>query len=106
MNSRRLPPNVFAIPFGLAGFGATWQVAANDHLVSRTVAEAIFILTGAVWGFLTVSYCARVVGRSQSLVADLTDQVQAPFLSLVPVVGMMLAAIGLAPHALVAGRVL
>jgi hypothetical protein len=40
----RLPPKVFGIPFGRAGFGATWRVAAYEHVVSLLVAEVIFMV--------------------------------------------------------------
>jgi tellurite resistance protein len=67
------------------------------------VADILFILTAAVWLVLVVGYLSQVPRRRGGWRAELADPVLAPFVSLIPIVGMLLA-IGLMPHSLAAGR--
>jgi tellurite resistance protein len=53
---RRIPPNLFAVGFGLAGLGGTWQAATRALGMPRAVANAIDIVAAVVWAVVTVAY--------------------------------------------------
>jgi tellurite resistance protein len=108
MNTRTQPqvgitPNMFGISFGLAGLANCWRYAAMLGLAPALVADVLFIVTAAVWLALVVGYLSQVPRRPGGWRRELTDPVLAPFVSLIPIVGIFLA-IGLMPHALAAGR--
>jgi tellurite resistance protein len=98
-----IAPNMFGISYGLAGLATCWGYAAILGLAPGSVADALFIVTAAVWLVLVVGYLSQVPRRRGGWRADLTDPVSAPFVSLIPIVGMLLA-IGMMPHAPTAGR--
>ena len=102
MRPPRVPPNFFAIAFGLAGLGQVWRSAAKPLGVSPAVADVIFIVAAAVWAVLVVAYLAQ--GRRQVL-ADFGDPVLGAFLSLAVITPTLLAA-ALAPSAMSAARIL
>jgi tellurite resistance protein len=95
--------NMFGMPYGLAGLAVCWGYAAMLGLVPASVADALFVVAAAVWLALAVGYLWQVPHRPGGWRRELTDPVLAPFVSLVPVVGMLLG-IGLMPHAPAAGR--
>jgi tellurite resistance protein len=98
-----ITPNLFGISYGLAGLATCWGYAALLKLAPAIVADILFIITAAVWLVLVVGYLSQVPRRPGSWRAELADPVLGPFVSLIPIVGMLLA-IGLMPHALAAGR--
>ncbi|MEV8516448.1 hypothetical protein [Dactylosporangium sp. NPDC051484] len=103
----RLPvgitPNLFGMSYGLAGLSGCWTYAALLGLAPGAVADVLFVITGVVWLVLLAGYVSDVPRRPGSWAAELSDPVQAPFVSLAPIVGMLLS-IGLMPHAPTAGR--
>jgi tellurite resistance protein len=98
-----ITPNMFGISFGLAGLATCWGYAALLKLAPAIVADILFIITAAVWLVLVVGYLSQVPRRRGGWRRELADPVSAPFVSLIPIVGMVLA-IGLMPHSLAAGR--
>jgi tellurite resistance protein len=98
-----ITPNMFGISYGLAGLATCWGYAAMLGLAPGSVAGALFIVAAAVWLVLVIGYLSQVPRRPGGWRRELTDPVLAPFLSLIPIVGMLLA-IGLMPHAPAAGR--
>ena len=82
----------------------TWSAAARAGLVTPVVSEAVLALAAAAWAVVLVVYVAGR-RRSGAPAGDLFDPVLAPFVSLAPIVAMVLASAGLAPHAPEAGRV-
>ncbi len=96
---RRVGPNGFAIPFGLAALGGTWLAAADAGWAPRAVGEALFLAAAVVWVALVVAYGAGVASRPGRLRSDLTHPVLAPFLSLVTATPMVVVARGLTPYA-------
>jgi tellurite resistance protein len=98
----RIPPNYFAIPFGLAGLAAAWDTATPTLHTSVVVPDAINILAGAVWLVLVVLHAAR---GPRSALADLRDPVLAPFIPVAAIVGMLLGW-ALSDYCFAAGRVL
>src|SRR4051794_12959139 len=97
-----ITPNMFGISYGLAGLATCWRYAATLGLAPASVADALFMVTAGVWLVLVVGYLSQVPGRPGGWRRELTDPVLAPFVSLIPIVGMLLA-IGLMPHAPVPG---
>jgi tellurite resistance protein len=98
-----ITPTMFGMSYGLAGLAVCWGYAAALGLVPASVAEALFAIAAAVWLALVVGYLSQVPHRPGGWRRELTDPVLAPFVSLVPIVGMLLG-IGLMPHAPAAGR--
>ena len=99
---RRFPPNLFAIPFGLAGLAEAWQAARPLLDTPAAVPDVLDAGAALAWVTLLAGYCAQ--GAASGL-ADFRSKTFAPFLSLAPITGMLLAA-ALSAHAPVAGRAL
>jgi tellurite resistance protein len=98
-----ITPNMFGIAYGLAGLATCWGYAAILKLAPTAVADALFIITAAAWLVLIAGYLPQVPRRPGGWRAELADPVMGPFVSLIPIVGMLLA-IGLMPHSLTVGR--
>ncbi|WP_051114194.1 hypothetical protein [Actinopolymorpha alba] len=98
-----ITPNMFGISFALAGLATCWRYAAIVGVAPALVADVLFIVTAVVWLVLVVGYVSQVPRRPGGWRGELADPVLAPFVSLIPIVGMLLAT-GLMPHALAAGR--
>ncbi|MDW6062354.1 hypothetical protein SAZ11_35465 [Streptomyces sp. FXJ1.4098] len=99
-------PRIFGMAFGLAGLGGTWVTAGQAGHVPVIVGRALMGLTAVVWLVSVGWYLRYVCGGRGRLRADLEDPVASPFASLALIVPMLLAAQGLAPYSLTAGRVL
>lgn len=98
-----ITPNMFGIPFAVAGLANCWRYAAMLGLAPALVADVLFLVVAVVWLVLVVGYVAQVSRRPSGWRREFTDPVLAPFMSLIPIVGMLLA-IGLLPHAPTAGK--
>jgi tellurite resistance protein len=98
---RRVPPNFFAIPFGIAGLGEAWAAARPVLGLPRAVPDVILAAAALLWLLLIVAYLAQ--GRPRIL-ADLRDPVLSPFTSLA-VITPMIPGAALAEANLTAGRV-
>ena len=57
--SPRVPPNFFAIAFGVAGLAGTWHAAVPVLGTSRAVPAALDILAAALWLVLVGAYLAQ-----------------------------------------------
>jgi tellurite resistance protein len=99
---QRVPPNLFVIPFGLAGLGGAWQGARRVLSLPAAIPDAIFILAAVVWLVLLVGYLRQGV---RQILAHARDPVLSPFVATVVIPPMMLAG-ALATVAFTAGRVL
>jgi hypothetical protein len=102
--AKRIPPNLFGIPFGLTGLGGSWLTMAHYGLAPRAVGDALLAVAALVWITVLVGYLA-LTARSV-LTHDLLDPIAGPFASLAVITPMLLAAQGLYPHAPGLGRVL
>jgi tellurite resistance protein len=98
-----ITPNLFGISYGLAGLATCWEYAATLKLTTAVVADILFIVSAVVWLVVLVGYLSQVPRRAGGWSAELADAALGPFVSLIPIVGMLLA-IGLLPHAMAAGR--
>jgi tellurite resistance protein len=98
----RIPPNLFGVAFGIAGLAEAWQASESTLGTPQAVPDAISILATCVWLAMMAGYLAQ--GRRQ-VIADLKDQVLAPFVAVAPITAMLLST-SLARYALGAGQVL
>ena len=98
-----ITPNMFGIAYALAGLANCWGYAAALRLAPAAVADALLVITALVWLVLVAGYLWQVPRRPGGWRRELADPVLAPFLSLAPIVGMLLAT-GLMPHAPAPGR--
>jgi tellurite resistance protein len=99
---RRIPPNLFGAPFGLAGLAEAWTVAAKDLGTPQGVADAISIVAAVAWVVIVVAYLRQ---GWRTVVADARDRVTTPFGPLALITPMLLGA-ALFPSAALAGRVI
>jgi tellurite resistance protein len=101
----RITANLFSIGFGLAGLAACWRVAAPAISAPGWVADALAVAAAAAWLAAGSAWLTQLAARRRSLSGELHDGLLGPFVSLLPIVGMLLA-LDLYPHAPGAGRVL
>jgi tellurite resistance protein len=101
----RTPPNLFSIPFGLAGLAVVWRLMASYYGSPSAIADTLFVLAATVWLVLISGVAARFLKSPAALWAELRDPVLSPFWAQVSIVGMLLGS-GLNPYAHTAGRVL
>ena len=83
--------NLFGISYGLAGLATCWGYAAILKLAPAFVADILFITSAVVWLVLVVGYLSQVPRRRGGWRGELADPVWGPFVSLIPIVGMLLA---------------
>lgn len=103
----RIPLNFFGIPFGLAGLGEAWSVLADFQHAPPVVGEVVLIVAAAAWltvGAAYLAYVATATSSRATVTADLLDPSAGPLASLALITPMLLAALGLYPHAPSAGR--
>jgi tellurite resistance protein len=98
----RVPPNLFGIPFGLAGLAEAWDAASATLGTPAAVPDAIDIVAAVAWLPLVVMYAAQGV---RTVRADLRDPVLAPFVPVAAIAGMLLGS-ALSAYSFAAGRVL
>jgi tellurite resistance protein len=106
MSSPKIPLNFFGMPFGLAGLGETWSIAARYHHAPDAVAEITLLVSAAVWVIIVGGYLRHLAHDGAVLGKDLLDPIAAPFASLALITPLLLASVGLYPHAETAGRVI
>ena len=68
---RRFPPNLFAIPFGLAGLADAWDAAGRTLHTADAVPDAISVVAALAWVILLACYFTQ--GTASSL-ADFKDK--------------------------------
>ena len=105
MTAPRIPPNIFGIPFGIAGLGVTWATAAAHRQVPAAIGTVILLIAAAAWLVITVAYLSFAVPHRATILQDLQDPVAAPFTALAFITPLLLAANLLYPHAATAGRI-
>src|SRR5690242_11894255 len=87
--ARRLTPNLFGVSFGLAGLAQCWALAAATHVTPQWIANALWILTAAVWLVILVAYLRNVIAGGR-LRTELDDATFGPFVILITIVPMFL----------------
>jgi tellurite resistance protein len=102
--SRRIPPTVFGVSFGLAGLAEGWNAAARFFAVPLLVADIIWVFAAAAWAVALTVYL-RYVRTLPRLREQLRDPTFAPFTALAVVIPMLFGA-ALAEHARLAGVII
>lgn len=87
-----LPLGLFGIPLGLAGLGSAWSAARTGLGAPGWPEEVLFGASSALWLTLTLIYLKRGWRRKGAFHADLRHPGGGPFASLIPLVGILLAA--------------
>jgi tellurite resistance protein len=98
----RVPPNLFAIPLGIAGLTQAWDAAGPLLGTPQAIPDALSILDATVWLVLVGAY---LVQGPRIIMADLRDPVLSPFVSASALTAMLLSA-ALSKDTFAAGRVL
>lgn len=98
----RVVPNLFGIPFGIAGLADVWAVAQPVLATPPAVAHALYLLSAAVWLIVLAAYLRQGI---RLVLADLRDRAAAPFVSLA-VITPLLVSSDLGGYALGAAQVL
>ena len=93
-----LPPNFYAMPFGIAGLAVTWRTAQSTIGLPAAIADVLFVAAAALWVALTVDLVARIVRAPAEIGRETADPVRSPFFALPAIVALLLA-VGLLPHA-------
>jgi tellurite resistance protein len=88
---RRLPPNLFAVSFGLAGVAETWSAVAANWGTGRVAADIAWIATALVWVVTLGCYLANVAAR-RAWRTELGDATFGPFVALTAIVPMLCGA--------------
>jgi tellurite resistance protein len=105
MVARKIPPNFFGIPFGIAGLGGCWlQRSATG--ATHDIGNALLIAACVTWLVILTAYALYAEAHRGTLVEDLRDRIAGPFMSLAWIVPMLVAAEGLHPYAPGASKVL
>jgi tellurite resistance protein len=99
-----LPPNAFAVSFGLAGLAQCWSTARDLVGAPGAVAAVLWTLTGVVYLSLLAAYVHNVISTRRGL-RDVTDPVLGPFTALILIVPLLLG-VGLAHHHRLSGEIL
>jgi tellurite resistance protein len=99
-----IPANLFGIGFGLAGLAGCWQVATATAGGPAWVAAAIAIGAALCWLLVGTAWLAQLLRHGSTLAGELQDPLLGPFVSVIPIVGMLLA-LQLYPSAPAAGRI-
>jgi tellurite resistance protein len=106
MAATRVPPNLFGVPFGLAGLGVVWSTMSKYDRAPHFVAEALFAASALVWLIMVAWYLQYGLAHRGTIRADLTDTIMSPFTAVSTIVPMLLSAQAVFPFAPTAGRVL
>jgi len=100
-----IPPNFYAIAFGLVGLARVWHLAGSLYGLSAASGDALFLVAAVVFLLLFAALVIKLVLAPKTVLADLADAAIGPMFSLLPITGMLLA-VGLEPYAFDAARVL
>src|SRR6266446_134406 len=100
-----MPPNFYAIAFGLVGLARVWHLAGSLYGLPAGIGDALFLVAALVFLLFFSALVIKLVLASKTVLADLADPAIGPMFSLLPITGMLLA-VGLEPYAFDAARVL
>jgi len=100
-----IPPNFYAITFGLVGLARVWHLAGSLYGLSAAIGDALFLVSALVFLLFFAALVIKLVLAPKTVLADLADSAIGPMFSLLPITGMLLA-VGLEPYAFDAARVL
>jgi tellurite resistance protein len=88
----RIPLNTLAIPLGLAGLADVWSDTTKTFGLPVGIAQIFWVIAAVGWVWMIAAHVRRGRRSWAPLSSQLTHPVQGPLASLVPIVGMALAA--------------
>jgi tellurite resistance protein len=88
----RIPLNTLAIPLGLAGLADVWSDSMDALGLPSAIAQVFWGIAAVAWVWMIAAHVRRGRRSSATLASQLTHPVQGPLASLVPIVGMAIAA--------------
>jgi tellurite resistance protein len=91
---RRIPLNVFGMPFGLCGLAGCWLAAAGYGLAPVVVGAVVLGVAAVVWLVVLAVYLRYVVSDRAAFGRDLRDRTAGPFAALAVIIPMLLGAQG------------
>ncbi|MFQ3555236.1 TDT family transporter [Streptomyces gramineus] len=97
-----MAPNLFGISFGVAGLAQAWTAAHNVAHAPAWPGIVLWWGAGLLWLLTLVAYAVNIASRG-SLGKEFTHPVTGPFISLVPIVPMLIG-VALRPYADTAGK--
>lgn len=54
-----VPPNLFGIPFGLAGLAGTWLAMAGTGRAAELIGDGLLVVTAFAWSTVLGVYMSR-----------------------------------------------
>jgi tellurite resistance protein len=100
-----IPPNFYAIAFGLVGLARVWHLAGSLYGLPAAIGDALFLVAALVFLLFFAALVIKLVLAPKTALSDLADSAIGPMFSLLPITGMLLA-VGLEPYAFDAARIL
>src|SRR5258706_3814951 len=100
-----IPPNFYAITFGLVGLAGVWHLASSLYGLSAGIGDALFLVAAIIFLLFLAVLVIKLMLAPKTVLADLADSAIGPYFSLLPITGMLLA-VGLEPYAFETARVL
>ena len=73
MNRRQTPPNLFAIPFGLAGLASVWRLMSASYGAPVAISDVLFAMAAAVWLSLAAPGLEKLIRAPRAIRAELRD---------------------------------
>src|SRR6266700_3091483 len=88
-----IPPNFYAIAFGLVGLARVWRLAGSLYRLPAGIGDALFLVAAVVFLLFFVALVVKLVLAPKAVLADLTDSAIGPVFSLLPITWLLLGAI-------------
>src|SRR5215469_16027458 len=79
-----IPPNFYAIPFGLVGLARVWYLAGSLYGLSAATGDALFLVAALVFLLFSATLVIKLVLAPKMVLADLADPAIGPMFSLLP----------------------
>ena len=88
----RIPLNTLAVPLGLAGLADLWSDSSHALGLPSGIGQTFWAIAAIGWLWMIAAHLRRGHRSTASLASQLNHPVQGPLASLVPIVGMAIAA--------------
>src|SRR5258708_31255383 len=80
-----IPPNFYAIAFGLVGLARVWRLAGSLYALPARIGDALFLVAAAVFLLFFAAVVVKLVLAPKTVLADLADSAIRPVFSPPPV---------------------
>src|SRR5258708_34209482 len=86
-----IPPNFYAIAFGLVGLARVWHLAGSLYGLPAAIGDALFLVAALVFLLFFAALVIKLVLAPKTALSDLADSAIGPIFSLLPITSMLLA---------------